>query len=428
VEEVKSKKIVVLGQNETVNGLVSNDKRFHLNNDNTPADVVVRIWDIDTVRSYEFSLAQLRCPIKQDVPVIFVCTQKVVLNAQERSKKLGALRSWATDARIKAIIVDIPINTIEGQGLFSNKLGDAISFVANREAAQLERQQTQERLEKERLEIIEQARQLMIKQRVGDIKHFTPEETSVLESAQKLIQPRPRAVRPVEADVQHLSFFGYGFAKPEEASVSHSRQERNNYLEKNLCWSDGDEPTVKMKKLILLFAHYKSIRHVKSTLSERVEEILVRELLNDVDYQDYIANRTNDRATIRGKKHDRVAIVLENKLLHSFGTHRMMYGSQTERSDAEKFNYLLVALTGILDCVDDIERGFFSYKSETGKAQMNGAMELAFKTYATIINKKENYLVNNEVAELTKELTLPKGAIKAMEKLVVDFDAINPLL
>ncbi|MDX2164867.1 MAG: hypothetical protein SFW07_05565 [Gammaproteobacteria bacterium] len=232
MEEVKSKKIVVLGQNETVNTLISNDKRFQSNNDNTPADVVVRIWDVDTVGSYEFSLGQLPSSIQQDTPVIFVCTQKVVLNAQNRSVKLEALRSWAANTGINAIVVNIPINSIQGQGLFSDKLGEAISYIANREATQLELQQSQERTETERLQIIEQARQLLIQQRTGVITHFTSEQVNILKHAEELVKPRTQVVLSVKADVQSLPFIGYGFANPDQASISHSRQERNNYLEK----------------------------------------------------------------------------------------------------------------------------------------------------------------------------------------------------
>ncbi|MDX2164868.1 MAG: hypothetical protein SFW07_05570 [Gammaproteobacteria bacterium] len=155
-----------------------------------------------------------------------------------------------------------------------------------------------------------------------------------------------------------------------------------------------------------------SIRHVKSTLSERLEDILAKKLLDDAQCEDYQNNRTNDRATIRGKKHDRVALLLREKLI--------------SKANISELGRKLNILVDILDSVDDLERGFFSYKSETGKAQMNGAMELASNAYDKIIANGRD-LNSSDVAQLTQDLILPKGATKAVQKLVPD-PSVNPLL
>lgn len=202
------------------------------------------------------------------------------------------------------------------------------------------------------------------------------------------------------------SFFNY----PKDFSRSHSRQTRSEYLKNDLLVRAGEEDAVKQKKIILLFAHYMSLRHtvfnighVNSTLSRSLEATLAEALA-------YQGERESDRATIRGHKYDRVARDLSGLLLAKY--------PGTEKA--------LEILTTLTACADSLERGFFGSTSPHVKQHIQDTMTLVERVYTHLVQEK-GLITDNAIASLTDGLQLPADAEKGLQKYLPN-STINPLL
>ncbi|MDX2164866.1 MAG: hypothetical protein SFW07_05560 [Gammaproteobacteria bacterium] len=172
----------------------------------------------------------------------------------------------------------------------------------------------------------------------------SPVNQAFLPQAQAVIAPAPV--------VQHASFFTY----PEKRSFCHSRQIRNNYFEDHLKINTGDDESTKRKKLFLLFAHYKSLRHtifnvghVDSWLSKKIEDELAKNLMKPQAYKAYTKNKDKKRTSNLGKCFDPFAKKLEELFLEKY----------SRAKPKENHGQLLDNLIKLLSYADRRERRSF---------------------------------------------------------------------
>lgn len=180
-------------------------------------------------------------------------------------------------------------------------------------------------------------------------------------------------VTPKQTAVSNLQFFKY----PKRLTWCHSRQKRSEYAEKHLRYVEGESKNPSMKQDVLRYVHYMSIRHtifnvgdVKSKLSKKIEKVLAKSLMYKHDYLNYTTEsdtnyKRKGRATIRGQKHDRVALMLKTKLLARYA------GTITEE--------FLNKLIDLASCADKLERGFFRLSAkQQGIQNIIDAVEAAY--------------------------------------------------
>ncbi|MDX2165112.1 MAG: hypothetical protein SFW07_06835 [Gammaproteobacteria bacterium] len=182
--------------------------------------------------------------------------------------------------------------------------------------------------------------------------------------------PRAKSFTVPAAAAPNAAFFGEEY--PANKTFFHTRQLRREYLQKSLRIDEaGISQKELQKRLILLFAHYMSIRHVNSAFSKAMEDVLIKHFkLNESEnVNPAILNRNKwwKRAYIRGKKYDPVALKLRAVMLEKF--------SSKENQDVVfKFNFLI----DILQSVDLLEKGYLQSKSK--KQQITHTMNLAERT------------------------------------------------
>ncbi len=370
---------------EEVRTAVRNNQHVQVIDSRQPYEIAVAVWDIDKVPDftgfYEWLPERVKSKLHES-PLIIAINQNNPKDSKARKAKIGTAQPYLNKP-LSIEIVNQPISANNGISCFKLRLGSVIEKI---DAAEREKSKSN--------------------QAAGNRVGKNPVTRSSSLSSE------------VKSHTKG-SFFGYAFSRPEQASIYHSRQERNNYLEKNLRLSSDDSKVYRMKKLILLFAHYKSIRHVNSTLSKKLETKLARELYGDDEYKHYINNCANNRATIRGKKYDRIAIMLEGRLREYF--EREVGGEKA----ANVFTPMLNGIRSVLDYVDNLGTGFFSYKSEVGKKEMNGAMRFADALYDLLYGQPS--LTQYQIDEFPGLYDLPAGRIKGLQKLVTNQET-SPLL
>ena len=361
VQSGQSKKVFVLGDTSAVSEVIAGIPNVQTTKKNSEAVIAVCVWNVDQEASYRSFEAQVQTFSQKNIPIIFVAVQKLALDVQLRMKRIAELDAWRKRLEIKSsVILQLPVNCDAGSTAFRDEVERAVGAIdAMRE---LEQYKVQQACHKE--DVIKQYGVIIEAwEKSGKTKKFSGEELEIIQEAQAIMKARnpvrsasQTIAQPASASaaqsvsvVQPTSFFVY----PKDVTRSHTRQMRNLYAKNNLKIKEDDSNRAKIKKLVLLFAHYMSLRHtifnighVNSAVSRSVED----ELAKGLDYQD---DRESDRATIRGHKYDRVAKDFKQLILNKFPA--------GQRQNDESFINKLIDL---LACADTLERGTFDYPTK----------------------------------------------------------------
>ncbi len=199
---------------------------------------------------------------------------------------------------------------------------------------------------------------------------------------------------------------------PSAVSFFHTRQLRNKYVENDLISKESDDEYIKNKKLVLLFAHYMSVRHVNSLFSRKMEEVLIEKLgLNTSHAVLKDRNKWWKRAYIRGKKYDAVARMMRDEVLD-----RNPSLKETRLPNTPKGSTDLDLMADLLRPVNLIEKSRFGSQDK-----IRNATELVDKVYDDL---QQSWYGHQYSIKWVKDLTnnpkkvLPRGTTRVFARRV----------